>query len=157
MSVLIPENIVFEYVENGFSYAANNTIIDDRYSETIRQHCKDKDFYIEAKRWTKNILLLVYKSYAARYNEELGPIEFYKTKIHFVNGLQLLKYLECLCYQIEIYTIEHGYNEADPSFKKFVLSDQDKTDYKILCDFIADLRICIISQLTDYKNAKWSD
>lgn len=159
MSVLIPDMVVFQYIENGLVYAANNGTIDDRFSEYARAYFQKKDVNVEAKRVTKNLLLLVNKSYAAHYREKIIPSVdlYYKSATHFVKGCQLLKYLQCVRYQIEVHTIEHGYSEVDPNRIIFVLSDQDKADIKLLDKMITDLAFSIVNQITEFKNAKWSD
>lgn len=159
MSVLIPEMKVFEYVQNGFVYAANNRTCDDLFASCIFHACQEKgmdQIFSEAKRWVKNLITLNCKSYAARYREkelcDLAP--FYKERTHKVEALQLLKYLQCIEYNIEMQTIEKGYGFDTI---KFEVTDQDRKDFALLQRFIADLKDSIIQQLPQYQNAKYSD
>jgi hypothetical protein len=158
MSVLIPDMGVFTYVKSGFVYAANNRSIDDKYSESISSHCRDRFTEEEAVRWTKNLLLLNCKSYAARYREKLDDLRpFFKDHNVPIKAVQLLKYLQCIQYNIELRTIENGYSEADEKSVKFDVTEQDRKDVKLLDDFIRDIQYSIVSQMPEYANAKYSE
>lgn len=159
MSVLVPDMHVFEYVQSGFIYCANHKTCDSLYSSSISFSSKAMgidSICNESKRWVKNLLTLNCKSYAARYREnELGDLaHFYKENNHSVNAFQLLKYLECIHYNIEMKTIEDGYT-VDTI--KFVLTEQDRKDFQLLESFISDLKNSIISNLPEYQNAKYAD
>lgn len=161
MSVLVPDMKVFEYVQNGFMHAANNRTCDSLYVYSISAAMKNKgnnQIFEEAERWVKNLITLNCKSYAARYREkELGNLApFYLPKNHMLEPFQLLKYLHCIEYNIEMKTIEQGYSEALECIR-FTLTEQDKKDFETLQYFIRDLKDSIINNIPQYQNAKYSN
>lgn len=162
MSILIPDMKVFEYVDSGFIRVAFNDTIDSLYCESIREKTRPKgldQIFNESKRWTKNLFTLICKSYAARYREELEDLApfFKRNNTHKVEACQLLKYLQCIEYNIEISTIEKGYSEALEPNIKFQLTDQDREDFRLLVAFINDLKGAIVSQLPEYKTANYAN
>lgn len=160
MSVQIPDFKIFQYVEMGFYVTVNNSVINDLYTHSTREHCRNKLADKEATRWIKNLLLLNCKSYSARYREPLGDYHKLYTSIFRVGKLitveacPLLKYLECIEYNIEMSTIENGYFTDSI---KFELSEQDRKDFALLQAFRVDLTKAIVSQLPTYQNAKWAE
>ena len=122
MSILVPDTIVFNYAEAGVIKAAYNRTIDEFYSHTVSDHFRNQgDTFEEARRLTRNWLTLILKSYNTRYEEEGGFELLEEIRRHAgpLEPLQLIKYLQCIDYQIETCTItKNGTPEEDPRLSK---------------------------------------
>lgn len=154
MSILIPDLKVYKYVEAGFIYAAHNKTCDNKYSYSVVRQTENKDPFEEARRWVKNLLRLNLISYNTRYNEnERDNLPTTATRTE-TKAHQLLKYLQCIDYNIEVETIQKlGSYDED----RARVNEQDLKDIKLLRDFIQDIQTAIIAQTEEYKTAKWSD
>ena len=142
MSVLVPDMKVFQYVHAGILKAAYNSTIDSFYSYSVVKHFKGcVDFEAEADRIIKSWMNLNEFSYNVRYKEESKTLlsEFFTSSFVNLNPFQLLKYLECLNYNIEI------------SPELF------KADLQLLKAFTIEITSAIVSNMPEYKAAKWSE
>lgn len=152
MSVLVLDPKVISYIRKGMIYAAYNKTCDALFSSTMHMHFSDKDVETETDRIVASLYLLNQRSYSARYREEDKDhdlFNFVRRKVGLPNPFQLLKYVECLMYNIEIDTI----NEK---FDKWV-TKQEQYDYKLLKKWRDELMSSIIDQMQEYKDAKWSE
>lgn len=147
MSVLIPDLEVYNYVNAGIEKMAFNHTVNEFYSYEISRHFKNcPDIEEEAKRLTLVWLSLNQNSYNKRYPAEKDEINlcgmYYKTFTKKpLTACQLLKYLNCIEYNIEI-------KPAD---------EQTKKDLQLLTDVIDDLKGAIIGELPEFKAATWSN
>lgn len=154
MSVLVLDEKGYEYVLNGFVKAGFQTQCDEYYSEFIRTHCKDKDVHDEANRLVKNWAILNELSFNAGYNDT--GLDHY-TLIDYnslwkVDCYQLLKYIDCIIYNIEIETIEQHKPVIVPL--NWV---ELKADYELLKTWKYELTRAIVTKRPEYDKAKWSD
>jgi len=142
MSVLIPDLKVYNYIQAGIEKLVYNNVIDDFHSHSINRHFHNcPDIEKEAARLTLAWLELNQKSYNERYPNEKDNINlcgfYYQTTTHRpLTAIQLLKYLQCIEYNIEI--------------------EDESKDLQLLKDCINDLQNSIINNMEEYKNAKWS-
>src|SRR5574338_315887 len=101
MSVLIPGKDVFNYVESGLRYAAYNRTCDSLYSPVVSEFFKEcGDIETESLKVVTHWMKLNDLSYSIRYNQE--PEEKYSLRNSSikVEAFQLLKYLQCIEYNI---------------------------------------------------------
>lgn len=147
MSVLILDLKVYEAVYNkAWSYQFNN-VCDINYCYTLKKYTEN-----QLKEIIKNWLWLNEMSYNCRYEEsniiELPELlKFYLSGKEPINTYQMLKYLECIKYNIEISTI---------IINGIEIPEDKKDSYKILKDAVNEIKNVIISELPQYKKAKWS-
>lgn len=151
MSVQVPDLKVYkEIYKKAWSYGFNNTC-DINYCSTLSF---TNESVLESH--VKNWLWLNELSYLRRYEEENLPELHMFLKLRSgspVNTYQMLKYLECIKYNIEISTIETG----KTGFEYEITIPTDKADsYLILCNAIDEIKSTIINQIPKYKDAKWS-
>jgi hypothetical protein len=148
MSVLVPDFKVYNYIQAGIEKIASNSIINDFYSYSIQHHFQNcPDTPKEIKNVILSWLNLNQWSWDKKYlKEDETPTdltEFYSSPLMSFNvsSVQLLKYLQCIDYNIEIKP-EDGYH---------------KTRLRLLKDCINDLQRSIISNLPEYKEAQWCE
>lgn len=151
MSVLIPELKVFEAIHGKIEGYKFHKVCDINYCSSLKLEEN------EAKEFIKNILTLNELSYIKRYREDTAPhlkdFLTFKYKGETISTLQLLKYLECIYYNIEIYTIKNGYegneqNEIKPDLMR---------SYEVLKKSISELKSTVISELTNYRELKYCE
>ena len=145
MSVLTLGPNALNYIAAGIEKAAYNTTVNEFYFDVIRSHFRDKDTEVECLRLVRSWSDLNMKSYCLKYKDEfesLAPFINLDTNKP-LNAVQLLKYVECLSYNIEP---EH-----------WELSEQEKADLKILNKLQASISSAIIGSMKEYKTAEWCD
>lgn len=151
MSVLVLDLEVYEAIyKKACEYQYNN--------EVNIEHChtlSENEDYL--KTVIRDWLYLNELSHSRRYREEEEP--FLSTLLTFkggkkINAYQMLKYLQCVMYNIEISTIKNGY---DGTQGKMNISDTMMHSYKILGDAISEISQSIIAQIPQYKKANWSN
>lgn len=150
MSVLVLDIEVYEAVfEKARKYAFNKTC-DINYCHTLSFDNEE-----QLKEHIKNWMWLNEMSYIRKYKVDDKPTlaEFFDfRKTYNIDTYQMLKYLQCMMYNIEIDTIKTGKTGREDPF----LIPQDKMDsYRLLQKAITEISQTIISQIPKYKNAKW--
>lgn len=97
MSVLIPDDQVFNYLRSGIEKAAHNRTCDEWWSHRIFSHFKDKDIETEARRLVESWMQLNDWSYSVKYGEEVETkIKLRRKTLHKPMQVhQLLKYAQC--------------------------------------------------------------
>ena len=153
MSVQVPDLMVYEYVHNGLTYAANNRTLDSLFASCIQRHIADsgKLWDQECERLVRSWCKLNEESYDVRYGltEGVQPLSKILTckKMIRVNAIQLHKYVSCIGYNIELSTIA----------KARIVMNQDKMDYDLLKKWQEDITSAIVTSMQEWKDAKWSD
>ena len=143
MSVLTLSPEVFYFIQQHIERAAYNKVVDQFYYQPIQSHFRDKEVYDESYRLIRSWADLNYKSYAFKYKEpfvSIAPLIKY-SNIEY-NAFQLLKFVDCLYYNIEP---EH-----------WELTDQEQTDLHLLKRTKNAIAYAIIDSLSEYKAAKWA-
>lgn len=152
MSVLVPDLKIYDAIyEKAWSYGFHK-VCDINYCNTLSLYNEET-----LKNHVKNWLWLNEMSWIRRYEDgkkpNLADFLTFRSKKH-INAYQMLKYLECINYNIEIETIQTGKTgHEDP----FLIPDDKMESYKLLKKAIEEIQCVIISQLPEYKNSKWSD
>lgn len=149
MSVLIPNDEVFNYLYHGLETAAYKSVCDEWFSSKIRSHFKDKDIETEGRRLVESWMTLNDLSYAVKYKGDVEvKLKLRRKAIHKPMQVhQLLKYVQCVDYNIEKSTIE----------EVRTLNNQQKTDLWLLQQWALDIASGIINQTPEYKAATWSE
>jgi hypothetical protein len=153
MSVLVPDLKVFEAVYNKAWLYGFNKVCDINYCHTLSFSDEEK-----LKTHVKNWLWLNEMSWIRMY-EDNGQKPDLVDFLTFRNGknintYQMLKYLQCIDYNIEIETIKTGKTgHEDP----FLIPDNIIDSYNLLKKAIEEIQNVIISQLPEYEEAKWSE
>lgn len=152
MSVQVPDLMVYEYVYNGLVRAANETVMNDFHSNVVYSHMKDKIWDAECARLVRSWLKLNEDSFTAAYRDKTGgdTLRDYVTcsKIIKINAVQLVKYVECVSYNIEMHTIMANLR---------AITQQEADDYQLLKDWRNSIYTAIISSMSEYKAAKWAN
>jgi hypothetical protein len=136
MSILVLDHQVFSYICSGLKKAAYETEVTTMYSSKIRHYFAGKDINQEATELVKQWFVMNETSYNIRYKETGTTEDVLQLRYYPVKPHQLLKYLMCLEYNIEL-------GETKP--------------LKLLRQWINDLMYGIVSDSELYKSAKWSD
>lgn len=144
MSVLVPDLKVYNYIQCGIEKIAYNSVIDEFYSNSIQKHFKNcPDISKESKRLILSWLNLNQWSYNKRYkdNDDCDLTKFYHEDYTHkkLSAIQLLKYLQCIEYNIEIEPEDY------------------KNDLQLLKDCIKELTESIVNNLPEYKSSSWCD
>jgi hypothetical protein len=148
MSVLIPDVEVYEYIHAGLQRTAYNSTCDEFYAYNIARHFKETDLETESLRLVKSWQTLNIRSYNARYKDTGNRIErVSRTKLFALCPFQLLMFIRCAIYNIEIETIRSTGAEV---------SLRDTEDLKILEEWEVSMMRSIIDQIPTYKNSQWS-
>lgn len=142
MSVLVPDHEVFSYLFSGLAFAANNQTYNDKYSYQIARYMEGKDSEKEGKRLVKSWLYMIEKSYNAKYNDTGTTVNMLTVKYVPFKAVQLLKYVQCVLYNIE---------------SEGVTTKHEQDDATLLELWKTDIMNAIIDQLPEYKEAKWSE
>lgn len=145
VQTLSPENL--NYIKIGIERAAYNNQVNDFYYYPIHLHFKDKDIEKESKRLISSWADLNMKSYCLKYKDDnfVNMADFmghYPTKKP-LKAIQLLKYVECLSYNIEP---EH-----------WELTEQEKQDLALLNKTKDAIAYAIVGSLPEYEKAAWND
>lgn len=153
MSVLVVDLEVYKAVyEKALSYTFNKQV-DINYCSTLGRLTEK-----EIKSIVTDWLYLNEYSYNRKYEEgnvlpELHNFLQFKSKHSTINTYQMLKYLNCIIYNIELSTIEHGQRKEDI---KIEIPENLMISYNILVKAIDEIKMQIISEMPKYKAAKWS-
>lgn len=147
MSVLTLSPETYNYIRQGIERAAYNSTVNEFYYYPIHVHFKDKDIEKESKRLIASWADLNMKSYCLKYKDDdfVSLSDFmsnYPNKKP-IKAIQLLKYVECLSYNIEP---EH-----------WELTAQEKQDLELLNKTKDAIAYAIIGSLPEYEKAAWSD
>ena len=142
MSVLVPDHKVFSYIHSGMRTAEARNTCDAKYSYIIKSYFGNKDFEKESKRLVRNWLNMIERSYNAAYKETGVTGNLLRLEWVDFTPIQLLKFLECVEYNIETPGIQ---------------TPQDKKDFDLLKAWRGDLSTAIIHALPEYETAKWSE
>jgi hypothetical protein len=159
MSVLVADLEVYSYVAHVMHKVAYNKVINDHYSHIITKVVGDSiDPWEESKRLVTEWLNLNERSYNVRYEKQdyanLWNFLQFNHSPEKIDAYQLLKYLQCIRYNIEVETITHkGNHKENPE----LVTDQQRKDLEVLEAFIADIKNSIINSLPQYKAAKYSE
>jgi len=111
-----------------------------------------------AKRFVKDLIQLNEPTYDRMYNEEQqSPAlhEMFTTQkdTKRIETLQLLKFLQCIHYNIDLNTIRTGRNgQENHEIKQRLLNS-----YETLTNAIEELKSTIINELTNYKELNYSN
>jgi hypothetical protein len=142
MSTLVVDTEVFNYIHSGLLRMAKKygTITEFHAYAVVEHFDRKGDHEKEATRLIKTWMYLNDISYEKRYKEQVEKVKFTPTFVHRpMSAIQLLKYMECLEYNID----------EEPEAFKFEIA--------LLRSFIADLTKAIIHHSTEYNEAKWCD
>lgn len=145
MSVLAISSNQFKEVYNKACKYQYRDTVDIDFCNTLKNENQES-----LKNWCKSLLELNYKSYKKRYNKHCDLEELdndkkiidswnWNTMGKACSTYQMLKFLECINYNIEL-----DKTELDNS-----------TAYQTLIKAINEIRYNIISQIPEYKNSKW--
>lgn len=150
MSVQVPDLMVYEYVHNGLTVAANRKECDNLFSTQWRKYFKNKLWDEESKRLVLSWAKLNEDSYNAAYSNEGAYLVDFLTcsKLIKVNALQLVKYVHCVAYNIELDTIKQ---------KLRSVTHQEYLDFKLLIDWRAELYKNIVTCSPAYDKLPYSD
>lgn len=146
MSVLTLSPDTYNYIRVGIERAAYNSQCDEFYYYSVKQQCENKDIQSECLRLVKSWADMNEKSYCLKYNEKFHSLSTFINPTFTKKPLtpvQLLKYVECLSYNIEL---EH-----------WEQTEQETADYSLLKKLRTEIGAAIIGSLPEYKNAAWSD
>ena len=152
MSVLVPDLKIYDAVyEKAWAYGFHKTC-DINYCHTLSFNNEDV-----LKKHILNWLWLNEMSYNRRYEDGATPnlhdfITFRYPKI--INTYQMLKWLQCIDHNIEIDTIKSGKTGME---EPFLIPDDKMESYKLLQKAIKEISSVIISQIPEYRDAKWSE
>lgn len=150
MSILIPSKNVFNYIHSGLERAAYRNECDEWYSQVIRSHFRHKDIDKESRRLIESWQELNLLSYNIKYQQNTAETitKFRPTFTHKEMEVnQLLKYVQCVQYNIEPGTIED----------LMEMTSQQKDDLKLLQEWEIDIAGAIVNQLPEYKKATWCE
>lgn len=151
MSVLVADLKVYEEVyKKAWNYTFNK-VCDINYCHTLGSLGEET-----LKKHVKNWLYLNELSYIRRYDEGDKPElhNFLNLKPGTaVNTYQTLKYLNCIDYNIEMNTIKNGKTGHE---KEIIISEELQESYDLLKKAINEIKDVIISQIPQYKKAKYS-
>lgn len=160
MSVLVLDPKCYSYMHSALKFTAYWTTCDIYYSEAVYHHCKLEDIEEETERLIKSWAYLNELTYNVAYNVAGNSMPEFITfdGARRVNPYQLLKYLSCLHYNIELDTIasKKSYSSG-PVANVPALTDQMKTDFQLLDNWITDIKNAIINNLMPYELANWSE
>lgn len=145
MSVLTIEPEVFNYVCAGLERAAYNTQVDEFYYSPVQYHFSKIDIEKEAIRLVRSWADMNMKSFCYKYKEEFVSLSCFIKRTLTAKELtpvQLLKYVECISYNIE------------PEW--WELSEVEKSDLELLHKIEISIVKAIVRNTESYKKAEWS-
>ena len=151
MSVLIPDLKIYTAVyEKSIAYTFSK-VCDINYCSTLGRLTEN-----QLQKTILDWLWLNEMTYNRMYNEQDEPYlgQFVEFKpVETINTFQMLKYLDCIDYNIEIETIKTGRDGEQP---KIEIPSDKMESYKILCRAIDEIKSAIINEITEYQNAKYA-
>lgn len=151
MSVLVVDLKVYEQIYNKIISFKHNNTVNINYCNTFASWDNEETI----KEVVRNWCWLNEWSFNRKYNEPNEKL--YKLLNLRFSGpacstYQLLKWLECIRYNIELDTIRQG-RTADSS--KIIISAELLESYKYLEAFIQNVMTTCVSQIPEYKAAEW--
>jgi hypothetical protein len=152
MSVLVPEFKMFQQVLRRVECFQFNRTCDIDYCYSLSMNERD------AKQFVLNLIQLNELTYIRRYEEETPKTmlhEMFETQSNTkrVETLQLLKFLQCIDYNIDLQTIKTGKRGTESHEIDIRLVSSHET----LQRAIEELKSTIISELTNYKELNYSE
>ncbi len=152
MSVLVPDLMVYEYIHNGLVAAANRKECDNLFSAIWTRHFRQKLWDQECKRLVRSWAKLNEDSYNAAYDDPMSNPPLLEcitcNNIIRVNALQLVKYVHCVAYNIEMETI----------FSKMrTPTQQEYDDYELLKAWRSELYQNIVTYSEAYGKLPYSE
>jgi hypothetical protein len=152
MSVLVPSLKVYEAVYNKAIDYTFRKVVDINYCSCLGR-LTEKDIKNHVSNWLYLNELSYIRKYKFRKNEKPELKEFLTFRSNYdINPYQMLKYLECIFYNIEIDTIKTGH---DGKQAEIVISSIMINSYNLLKRAIDEIRQAIIGELPEYKAAEW--
>lgn len=145
MSVLVLDPQVYKLVfDKAMNYQYKREVTQE-YCEIFRSMSEE-----DIKQVIITLCNLNEESFDKRYKQEPDKVKQSKfINLRFdlpkINCFQMLKYLQCINYNIEIETIERE------------LTSIEKDSMKILNIAIEEIKQHIISEIPEYKQAQWSN
>tara|TARA_R110000803_G_scaffold78075_3_gene143137 strand:- start:13389 stop:13862 length:474 start_codon:yes stop_codon:yes gene_type:complete len=156
MSVLIPDIQVYQSIAHKIKDFQYRKVCDINYCEILRlTDGQAEDFVV-------NLLTLNEMSHLAHYTDgkatkpRLSKTLNFKSGQELISTLQLFKYFQCIAYNIELFTIEHGYGGQRKGYGEPINYDLKKS-HDLLEKALYTLACTIIKESTDYSTLKWSD
>lgn len=152
MSVLVPDLKLFQQVLRRVECFQFSKTCDINYCYSLSMTEE------AAKRFVKDLIQLNELTYDRMYNEEQqSPAlhEMFTTQkdTKRIETLQLLKFLQCIHYNIDLNTIRTGRNgQENHEIKQRLLNS-----YETLTNAIEELKSTIINELTNYKELNYSN
>jgi hypothetical protein len=143
MSVLVTDLEVFNCIyDKAFSYTFRKTV-DINFCNVFHKMTEK-----QIKNLVKNWLILNELTHVKEYKENVNPylheLLVFDRSISTINTYQMLKYLECVCYNIDIENI------------KDLIDYEKKESFETLKKAIEQISISIIKEIPEYQNAKYS-
>lgn len=148
MSVLVPELKVFEQILRKVDSFKFKKVCDIDYCNALSLEEKG------ARDFVQNILHLNELTYNRTYEEQEQEIMLFEMlnlsgNADKVDTLQLLKFLQCVSYNIDLLTVRTGRRGQD----SHEISQNLLSSHELLLKAIDELKDTVIKELTDY-NAK---
>lgn len=166
MSVLCPDPKVFGYVYQGFIKATFQTECDQFYSSCVHLHVKKMSIdgiHKEGLRLVKSWSYLNELSYnvAIGQMEKIEMLNLIRTNhytTHPLCAVQLLQYISCIIYNIEISTIKSKKGHKGDVVKNVPdITQTQIDDFKFLEKWQRELMTAIVQHLPEWKNGQWSN
>lgn len=159
MSVLVMNPKCFEYIRCGLILAAYRTTVDAFHSGAIYAHFKNRDVETEATRLIKSWAALNDLSFCVAYNQKGDSLcEFNGPRTYQIIPVQLLKYVECLLYNIELETIASKKSYSSGTVQNVPnVTNLMREDHALLKAWCGDIKDRIIGNLLEYELAHWSE
>jgi hypothetical protein len=110
---------------------------------------KEKLWDKECERLVRSWLKLNEDSFLSKYNDKVDgmpPTLLKLTGMMPIRAIQLVKYISCVTYNIELRTIQ----------KMRPVTPQEEHDYALLERWERTLNAAIVAHTQEYKDAKWS-
>ena len=153
MSVLVLDVKVFEAIATKLEHMRNHQQIDINYCSVVSNLADKESIQNLIKKWC----YLNELTYNRRYQETVKTylkdfIDF--SKYRMISTVQLYKYIQCLDYNIEKYTIEKGY--SDQNYRGELAEDLVNA-INMLKAIETGLANTIACNHRDYEKCKWSD
>lgn len=150
MSVLLVDEKVFEAVYDKIIQYTNNKVVNVNYCNALGGMTEK-----EAKKFVCDLLLLNVASFHAKYYDAeafKNPANVLKLnrKVGTISSVQMLKYLQCIRYNVEVSAICY-------KFPADITSSMPVDSLRILKNAIQEISQRLIEEFTDYRDCKWSE
>lgn len=145
MSVLMIDPKIYDLVYVKLVDFTYHNEVNINYSSTFRHMTE-----LKIQEFVKTLCVLNEESYCTRYDDKYQKLYSF-IKFRFsggtINTYQLLKYLLCIEYNIEVSTITI----------KRELTQLEKESLQLLKTAISEIQMNIIGTLPEYEKCKWSE